>query len=787
MSFAPSLLPLLVAALATDPRVHNGRENDVTLAPPRVDASIDVDGALDEPVWAQAAMLTGFSRFSPVDGHPAEDSTEVLVWYSPTALHIGIRAFEAHGGVHATLADRDRIDGDDHVLVFLDTYHDRRKAFVFAANPLGVQSDGTLDESVGGGGRAFQANLSGAVAALDDIDLSPDFVYQSRGRVTEQGYVIEMRIPFKSIRYQASGTQAWGINVLRQVQHSGFLDSWTPAKRSAASLLGQSGALTELTELHRGLVLDVTPEITARADGADAGDGWSYDADRPQVGGTVRWGITNNLTLNGTVKPDFSQVESDVAQVVYDPRVALFFPEKRPFFLDGLELFDTPANLIYTRRILRPVGAAKLSGKISGTNVGFISAVDDAAGSRTGDEHPVFNLLRVRRDIGGQSTLGMAYTDRIEGSDYNRVADVDARIVFRKIYSLRLQAAGSVTERAGERTRGPLWQASIDRAGRTFGFRYSIAGIDPDFVALSGFISRRGIVNGVIDNKITLYGKPGARIESWTGGIVNNHTWLYDRFTAGEAVADLKWHFNSNFRLRGGWSLGQNVLVESFGYDPSLYADYRIEQPASGGGTELVPYVGTGRLPNLDYVLTVGTPEFERFSAFVMYLWGQDENFFEWSSARIGVWDASLNWRPTDRLRVSGTYAAQSYRRKSDNTLAGQTRIPRLKLEYQIARPVFVRLVGQYVADQRDSLRDDSRTNLPVYVRSPVTGEFERALAYQSNGFSVDWLFSYQPTPGTVLFAGYGSALAEADAFRFSRLRRQNDAFFLKLSYLFRS
>src|SRR5439155_13330530 len=135
---------------------------------------------------------------------------------------------------------------------------------------------------------------------------------------------------------------------------------------------------------------------------------------RPEVGGNVRWGITNNLTLNGTVNPDFSQIESDAGQFTFDPRQALFFAEKRPFFLDGTEQFATPNGLIYTRRIIQPVGAAKLTGKISGTSVAFLSAVDDAAGSVSRRDHPVFNLLRVQRDLGTSSKLGLTYTDRVD-------------------------------------------------------------------------------------------------------------------------------------------------------------------------------------------------------------------------------------------------------------------------------------------------------------------------------------------------------------------------------------
>src|SRR5262249_9797657 len=145
------------------------------------------------------------------------------------------------------------------------------------------------------------------------------------------------------------------------------------------------------------------------------------------------------------------------------------FPEKRPFFLDGAEQFETPNQLIYTRRIVSPLAAVKLSGKLSGTNIGVLSAVDDRTTSATGLDHPVFNLLRLRRDLAGQSTVGLLYTDRIDGDDFNRVAGADARFLFSKIYALGVQGAGSFPRTAGSTVFGPLWQTTFDRNGRSYG------------------------------------------------------------------------------------------------------------------------------------------------------------------------------------------------------------------------------------------------------------------------------------------------------------------------------
>ncbi|PYP98603.1 MAG: hypothetical protein DMD34_02150 [Gemmatimonadetes bacterium] len=365
-----ALLLLLQGADGAGTYSGTAKQLDVHL--PRIETQAKIDGVLDDAVWRQAAMLTHFSQYRPVDGRPAEDSTEVLVWYASDAIYFGIRAFEQHGTVvRATLADRDNIDADDHVAILLDTYLDHRRATLIAVNPLGVQEDGVWSDGVGAGA-AGGPSAGGRFDAT--IDLNPDYVYESHGRVTEWGYEVEVRIPFKSLRYQSADPQDWGIQIVRSAQHSGYEDTWTPAVRANASFLIQSGRLVGLTDLRRGLVLDITPEFTATVNGAPVTPGGSYDyTGKPELAGTVRWGMTQNLSLTSTANPDFSQVEADVGQVTVNERFALFYPEKRPFFLEGLEQFDTPNQLIYTRRVVQPVFGAKLAGKVGPMGVASCS------------------------------------------------------------------------------------------------------------------------------------------------------------------------------------------------------------------------------------------------------------------------------------------------------------------------------------------------------------------------------------------------------------------------------
>ena len=457
----------------------------------------------------------------------------------------------------------------------------------------------------------------------------------------------------------------------------------------------------------------------------------------------MRWGITPNLTLNGTVNPDLSQVESDAGQFLFDPRLALFFPEKRPFFLDSIEQFSTPNNLIYTRRVVAPVAATKITGKISGrTSLAYLAAVDDASLSTSGEDHPVFNILRVQQDIGAKSRAALVYTDRMDGSRSNRVVASDARFVWKDIYSMTLQGALSRTATSRTETTAPLWQGVFARSGRRFQARYTFRGIDPDFRAAAGFISRTGVASANLNHTLVTYGRPGSALERWSSDVVVDASWVYDDLMAGLPSQDRKLHFNNNFAFKGGWRVGGSVLIESFGYDAALFRDYYLGAPSPNGLTYLTYPTGQ-RLPNLDYVVSATTPPRAGLELDALFVWGKDENFYEWSPADIVFMNVGAAWKPTEKLRLDARYQLQSFRRRSDDTLVGIRRIPRLKTEYQITRSIFVRFVGEYNTDWQDDLRDDSRTHLPVYILNRATGRYERAAKTDVKSFRSDFLFSY--------------------------------------------
>ena len=748
--------------------VYHGRSGQLSARMPMSDATITVDGKLDEPVWQSAALLTGFSLYAPVDQRPAPDSTEVLVWYSATAIHFGIRAFEPHGTVAATLADRDRISADDNVELHLDTFLERRRAFVFIVNPLGVQADGTKAE---GGGFIPGANVSPGMN-----DLSADFVWESKGQLTDFGYQVEVRIPFKSLRYPIGSNQSWGLQIDRKVQHNGYEETWTPALKAGASFIAQEGTITGLSGMIHGQTLAVNPEVTDAVTGASgpANTGWKYTAS-PQLGGNIRWGIGSNFVVNGTIKPDFSQVEADAQQIATDARFALFYPERRPFFVEGSDQFNVPNTLVYTRRIAQPDAAAKFTGKVGRADIALLSAVD---GQGTGTAHPAVNILRLQQAFDQQNTAGLLFSDRTGGGRTNRVIGADTKIVFKKLYYAQFQLVQSTTESGSTSRSGPMWEALIDATGRAFGFHYSVLGIHPNFAADNGFVARTGIVQPTIANRISVYGAPGSVFERYTGFLRLIGTWKYDDFFAGQSVLERTASMNNSFTFRGGWTLGASPTFTRYAFDSAAYTGTRV--PDAAGVAR--PYVPRDQLNGAIVNLSVTTPQFRRFTASLSTTLGQDVDFLEVTPVHRRDVSASLDLRPTEQLRVTATWVSSNFTRVRDGVQTATTRIPRLKTEYQISRAVFVRVVSQYEASVREALID------PTTGRTLLTGSgtsYTLSTRRVTNNLRTDFLFSYRPSPGTVVFAGYGDTMTEPAPLAFNQLRRTADAFFLKASYVF--
>jgi hypothetical protein len=725
---------------------------------PRLESVVQIDGNLDEPVWSRATRLTGFWQYQPVDGRPAEEQTEVRVWYAADAIYFGVIAYDRNPrGIRATVADRDNIDNEDHVVLDLDTFHDRRRAFFFGVNPLGAQTDGVRSEG------------SGQVSSLipGSTDKNPDFTWDSKGRITERGFEVEIRIPFKSLRYPGSNPQSWGFNVTRVVQRTGYTDTWTDVRRANASFLGQEGALGGLHDMHHGVTVEAQPFVTATAAGAR--DAVTEDFVRedlnPDAGLNLRLGFSS-YALDATMNPDFSQVESDEGQVTVNERFALFFPEKRPFFLEGIELFGSPQTLVYTRRIVNPKAGAKFTGKFGQLGVAHLTAVDE-----TGTSDAWFNITRLRRDFGRNSIAGVTFTNRDQTGNHNRVLAGDFRYVW-GLYYTQFQYGRSWTSTNDSSVDAPIWQAEFDRTGRSWGFNYLLNGQGQGFDAQAGFVNRlrSNVVTGHAFNRFTWYGAPRVLLENLTVFFGPERIWAYDQFGFEPAIEGRE-QVDATFQLRGGWELNGHGERNFVDFQDSSFADYTI---GSAVGAAYFPEDFSGFTGQVK----VTTPTWRKLGAEVTYGRGHSAIFEEGTTGTGWQLRGTLDLRPTTTIRVAALATVFRLYRLDGSEFARST-IPRLKLEYQPNRALFFRAIGEYRSERRATLIDPaSGDSLFVGGVAQPTTEF--------NGFRLDLLASYEPTPGTVAFLGYGSSLESDEEFNWSRLERTTDGFFVKLAYQIR-
>lgn len=773
------------AAEFAEPTVYDGGAGALGVASPWVPAAdIDVDGRLSEAVWDSAPVLTGFTQFDPVEGVPATQRTEARLLVTDDALYVGIKAFDDEpGGPRATLGDRDSFGrSDDYVRIVLDTFNDRRRAYVIMTNPYGVQQDGLW--VVGGGGRQRRFG--------PPIDWDPDFVWDSGGQLFEWGYSVEIRLPFKSIRFPDKPLQDWGLQVERRIARNGYGESWAPVTANTSNQMEQFGSLTGLANLDPGLFLEINPAQTLTRQGSydDAEGALRRGPVTGDFGVNATYGITSNLTLDGTFNPDFSQVEADAGQIAVNERFALFLREKRPFFLEGAEIFQMARQLVYTRSIVNPVGGAKLTGKVGGWNVGYLGAVDEVADPDGGDEPatPVVNVLRLRRDIGGNSTAGAIYTDRTYGRDrYNRVAGLDGRLEFRRRYALTLLAAGSRTAAGDPRAKsGALLSAGIDRSGRNFSFNAGVSDVSDDFVAGSGFIRRTGTAQANSRIGYNFRGAPGDAVERWGPSVEFEGFWDHDDFWNGRRPEEARMQLGGSVSFRGNVTVWANYSRSFLHFGADEYDGLFVL--GSGGPRPFVPDQSRFQgLQSATLFMFVNTFSRARGNVRVTR---SETPLFEFSTdtpadlADAWSMDASLDLFPATQLRAEIGVRHTEMRRKRDGSLYSRATIPRLNAQYQFTRALFVRAIAEYGSQERRPLLTPGE-GLPL-LRCSAPGDCSTLGGSESHDFSLEALVGYEPTPGTVFYLGYTRLMEDTQAFRFRDVRPEADGLFAKLSYRFR-
>src|SRR5687767_15346892 len=370
------------------------KANPVTI--PKFEKPPTIDGILNEPVWQGPAVLKDFYQIDPGDNIAPSKPTEVLLGYDEKTFYVAFRAFDEPDKIRSTVAKRDNIFQDDYVGFFLDTFNDQRRAFEFFFNPLGIQGDGILTEGRG-------------------EDFSVDVLFDSKGLIHETGFNVEIAIPFKSIRYEAGKGKQWGAHFFRRIQRfERELDSWMPFSRSISGNMNQAGHLTGLEGILAERTIELIPSLTLSQDGrfvrtfgvfpgtaAAATDPGRLvnEPIRLDPGLTAKFIPSPAITLDLAINPDFAQVEADQLVVTANQRFPIFFAEKRPFFLEGIDIFQTPITVVHTRAIVDPDVAVKTTGKVGRNSFGLILASDNGPGNLSADQRGALSSCIERRSL----------------------------------------------------------------------------------------------------------------------------------------------------------------------------------------------------------------------------------------------------------------------------------------------------------------------------------------------------------------------------------------------------
>jgi hypothetical protein len=714
---------------ATDPPLY-----DI----PRIEDEIRVDAVLDEPAWQEAVVIRAAYETHPADNIPARVGTECLLMHDNTHMYAACRADDPEvGKIRAHLSDRDQAWQDDWIGFSFDTYNDERRAFQFFVNPLGVQMDGVRDD----------VNRS--------EDESWDAIWDSAGRITHQGYTLELAIPFSQLRFPRGGrTQVWGVDVFRRRPRSvSYIYASQERDRDLDCELCQISKLRGFEGVEPGRNLEVNPTLTAvnTEERDELDDPLETTMEEIELGATARWGFRPNLVLSATVNPDFSQVEADVAQLDINRRFALFFREKRPFFLEGADYFETPINAVHTRTVVDPAWGLKVTGKEGRNAFGAYAVRDEVTGllfpgseesdSEVLEQENRSGVFRYRRDVAANSTLGLLVTGRSADGYSNLVYGIDGSLRLGPSDTVRFQALGSQAEYPEEiqdefeQSAGTLTDTALvadyEHDSKRWGWEASYRDVGNDFRADSGFVPRVGIRSVEAGMSHTWWGEDDdwytrLRIrgnaeyeEDQDGNLLDRGVHLGGRYQGAlQSLVDIR------FEVEDEVSLG------------TLFPDQKSVRLHSGfwpTGNVMLGLNGTvGDRIDFDHNRPGEQVQLEPF----------------------------LFWQPGLRWRVD---LGHEFRRLDvEEGRLFTANLSQLNLRYQFNIRTFVRAIVQYTDVERDP-------DLYEEEQDEHTQELFTQL-----------LFSYKVNARTVVFVGYSDTSEADDEFELTRASR---TVFVKLGY----
>ena len=707
-------------------------------AVPKAAGPIVIDGRIDEAAWGKGLVIDRFYEIEPRENAVPTVKTTAYLTYDHENFYMAFKCQDPHPGqIRARYADRDSIGPDDFVGIILDPFHDKRFGMEFFVNPLGVQMDLSRREP-------------------GNEDSAWDAIWTSAGRITKDGYEVEIAIPFKSLRFPDVPVQEWGFILLRILPRNFRMQiASSPYDRDKNCLLCQVPVLTGMEGVRPGRNIELVPTLTAmRNESRDDPPLPLSNPDTHVEGGlSGTWGVTPNLTLNATLNPDFSQVEADTQQIAVNTRFALFYPEKRPFFMEGSDYFATPLQAVYSRTVADPSWGAKFTGKEGGDAFGVFFSRDTQANFLIPSnqdsemftwEHPVEDgVFRYRRDVGNDSTLGLLATSRTGDGYFNRLYGGDGRlrlgpndfVIFQMLQSRTKVPDDPAVAGAfdGSTRTGGAYSFDYQHSTRTWQWEASYNDLGKDFRADMGFIPRVDTRTGY------LYG--GYTLRSDTSPVYSMlipsvwFTWTRD-------------HNNIPTDWKGAWDLTLQLARQTNG---EFIASRTMER-----------YQGTDYFKNELHALF--NSRFNRtMTAYLEVLVG---DAVDYANNRLGngkTLYAQYDVRVWRRFYVDVEGSLQ--RLDVPQGRVFDARLYYLKALYHFSNSLFFRAIFQVMNITRDPV---------LYI--DAVNRHERTVSSQ-------YLMTYKVNPFTLVFVGYSDAGLEEDHVDQTRMNR---TYFIKLSYALR-
>jgi len=755
LGLALFLTPHLFAAVGPSiqiPRIHT---------PPTLADFSDMEP--NPRVASSMLKVTGFIVREPADGTQPSQNTDVYLGYDERNLYAVFVCWDTEPGkIRARMTRREDIFSDDSAEIMIDTFHDARRAYAFAVNPFGIQWDALWTEGSIGTGTA--SDFSG-------FDSSFDTVWHSEGHLTGRGYLALIAIPFKSLRFPEADQQEWGIILNRSIPRTNENIFWPRISNRIQGRFNQAGNASGMEHVSPGRNIQLIPYGLFRSfRGIDQRDPdhpvFESRTFKPDIGLDGKFILHGRFVLDATVNPDFSQIESDQPQITVNQRFEVFFPEKRPFFLENSNFFTTPINLVFTRRIGHPEYGLRLTGKSGPWAVGVMASDDRAPGEilpptdPNSGKHATFAIARVSRDILDQSTIGAIFTDREFAGGYNRVGGIDANLKLDQNWRIQGAAVTSSTLNVdGTHSAGPGYKVDLERSGRKFNLQSLYLDYSPGFVTEAGFVNRVDIRQQNV-NASYFFRPEGKFLNSW-GPTLRQFSIFDHSGTALEYFAYPGLRFDM---ARATW----------INFHPIAYDGVFLRPQDFTGLTTVKSY------PQPFWGVEGATSWLKQIDFSWFYVSGAGVNYNP-SAGRIPLIahedqaNATLTIHASGRLRVDNSYLLEHIREREAHLTAVTNHIFRSKWNWQFTRELSARVIFQYTGVLSNPL---------ISSLSPT------------RNFNTDFLVTYLVRPGTAIYVGYNSNLQNLDRRLIPTptglLTTQNDyindsrQFFVKASYLFR-